>query len=86
MVNKPAFEHVDELVVALGVGGQNEKPGIHQVAQGVEYNSLHDLAVEELQPHPDAVDDRRAGVEIQVLVLRVSFKAVYIENGLDILY
>jgi len=48
------------------------------------YDSLHDFAIAELKPHPYSMDDRRAGMEVECLVLRVSLEAVDIENGFNI--
>src|ERR1035438_5569956 len=66
MVDQPALQHVNEPVVAAGVGWQQEESGVDQIANGVEYDSLHDFAIEELEAHPDAMDDRRPGVEVEI--------------------
>jgi hypothetical protein len=85
MVNEPALHHINELVVAVGVGLQKEEPRVNQIADGVEDDSLHDFAIEELETHPYAMDDGRPGMKIQMLVIRVPLEAVYIEDGLDVL-
>jgi hypothetical protein len=85
MVNEPALHHVNELVVAAGVGRQKEESRVNQIANGVVHDSLHDFAIEELETHPYAKDDGRPGMKIQMIVIRVPIEAVYIEDGLDVL-
>src|ERR1039458_5926483 len=85
MVEQPALQHVNELVVAAGVGWQQEESGVDQIANGVVYDSLHDFAIEELEAHPDAMDDGRPGVEVEMVVFRVSIEAVDVEDSLDVL-
>jgi hypothetical protein len=84
MVNEPALHNVNELVVAVGVGWQKEESRVNQIANRVVYDSLHDLAIEELESHPYSMDDGRTGMKIQMLVIRVPLEAIYIEDGLDI--
>ena len=85
MVNEPALHHVNELVVAAGVGRQKEESRVNQIANGVVHDSLHDFPIEELEAHPYPVDDWRPGMKIEMVVFRVAIEAVYIEDGLDIL-
>jgi len=84
MVDNPALQHVDQLVIAAGVGWQEKESWINQIANGVVYDSLHDFAIEELETHPDAMDDGCPGVEVEMVVFRVSIEAVDVEDGLDI--
>jgi len=84
MVNEPVLDHVDEGIVAVGVGRQQKESRIDQIAKRVIYDSLHDLAIQELELHPDSMDDGRPGMKIEMLVIRVLFEAVYIKDGLDI--
>jgi hypothetical protein len=84
MIGEPALPHVHEPVIALRISGQQKEARVDEIANRVIYHSLHDFAIEKLQPHPDPVDDGRTGIEIQMLVIRVPFKAIYIENSLDI--
>jgi len=84
MVGEPALLHVDKPVIAVRICGQEKETWVDEIAKGVVYHSLHHFAIEKLQPHPDPVDDGSAGIEIQVLVIRVPFKTIYIENSLDI--
>lgn len=84
MVNEPALHHVNELVVAAGVGRQKEESRVNQIANGVVHDSLHDFAIEELEPHPYPMDDGRPGMKIKILVIWVSIEGIYIEDSLDI--
>jgi hypothetical protein len=85
MVNQPALHHVDKLIVTAGVGRQHEEPRINQIANGVIYDSFHDFAVEELEPHPNAMDDRRACMKVEMISDWISVEAVYVEDGLNVL-
>ena len=85
MVDEPALNNINELVVAAWVGWQHEESRINEIADGVVYDSLHDFAIAELAPHPYTVDDGRAGMEIEMIANRVSIKAVYIKDCLDVL-
>jgi hypothetical protein len=85
MVHEPALDHVDELVVAAGIGWKKEETRVNKIAERVEHNPLHHFTVEELKAHPDAVNRWGAIVEVQVLVFRAALEAVDIENRLDIL-
>lgn len=84
MVGEPALAHVDEPVIAFGIGWQQEEAGIDEIADRVINNAFHYFAIEELQPHPYSMDDGRAGVEVETLVMRVSVKAVDIKDSLDL--
>ena len=84
MVDEPVLAYVDEPVIAIRIGGQQEEAGIDKIPDRVVDDSLHHFAVEELQPHPDSMDDGRAGMEVETLVMRVSIKAVDIEDSLDL--
>ena len=84
MVHQPALHHVNELVVAAWVGGQNEESRVNEIAHRVVYDSLHDFAIAELEPHPYSMDDGRPGVKIEVIANRVPIEAVYVEDSFDI--
>jgi len=85
MVNNPALQYINELVVAARVGREKKEPWVNQVSNRVEHDSLHDFAIEELEAHPYAGGDGRKGMKIEMTVIRVSLEAVYIENSLDFL-
>ncbi len=85
MVDEPAFDYIDELVIAAGISGQDEEPRVNQIADGVIDDSFHNLAIAELKAHPDTMDDGGAGVEVEMIADRVAVKTIDIENGLYIL-
>jgi hypothetical protein len=85
MVNDPALQYINELVITAGVGWHKKEPWVNQIANGVEHDSLHDFAIEESESHPYAGGDGRKGVKIEMPVIRVSIEAVYVEDGLDII-
>ncbi len=85
MVHQPALYHIDKLVVAARVGRQHEESRINQIANGVIDDAFHDLTVEELEPHPNAVDDRCAGMKVEMIANRVSVEAVYVKDGFNVL-
>jgi len=83
MVGQAAFAHVDQFVVAVRIGGKEKESRVDQIAEGVKDDALHNFAIEKLQPHPDAMDDGRAGMKVEFLMIRVAFKAVDVEDSLD---
>jgi hypothetical protein len=85
MVYQSAFADVDHFVVAVRIGWEKEETGIDKVADGVVDDAFHDFAIDKLEAHPDAVDDGRAGVEVENLVIRVAVEIVDVEDGFDIL-
>lgn len=84
MVDEPAFYYINKLVVAAWVSGQDEETRVNQVANRVVNDPFHNFAVAKLKPHPDSVNDGCARMEVEMVANRVPFKAVYIENGLDV--
>ena len=84
MVREPALAHIHQPVITVGVGRQQEKAWINEITKRVADDSLHDFAIEKLQPHPDPINNRRVRMKVEMLVDRVSLKAVYIEDRLDI--
>lgn len=85
MVHKPTFYHVNKLVVAARISRKHKESWIDKIANRIEDDSFHYLAVEKLEPHPDAVDDGCARMEVQVIADRVAIKAVHVKNSLDVL-
>jgi hypothetical protein len=91
IVLQRTLHYINELVVASGIARLEEKSGVDQIVNGVMHDSFHDFSVEKQEPDPYSMNDGRAGMELQRLVMLVSLKAVYIEDGLcvfgrDILY
>ena len=84
MVGEPVLAHIHKPVIAVRIGRQQEEAWIDEIPNGVVDDSLHHFAIEKLQPHPDSMNDWRASMKIQMLVVRVSIKAVNIENSLDL--
>ena len=84
MASELVLAHIHQPVVAIGVGGKQKEAWIHKIAKRVADDPFHDFAIDKLQPHPDPIDDRRAIVKVEMLVIRVSLKTVYIEYCLDI--
>lgn len=84
MVGQPAFQYINKLVVAARISGQDEESWIDQVANRVINNTFHHLAIAELKPHPDTMNNGRAGVEVDVIANWVPLEAVDIEDSLDV--
>jgi hypothetical protein len=85
MVDQPALEHINELVVAARVGWHEEEPRVDKIANGIIDNSLHDFAIQKLNSHPNAMNDGRSRVEVEILVIRVSIETVDVKDCLDVL-
>src|ERR1700733_8888689 len=85
MVSEPILQNVNKLIVVAGIGWHKEESRVDQIANGVVYDSLHNFAIEKLNPHPYPMDDGRFAIKTQMLVFCVSIEAVDIKDGLDIL-
>jgi len=84
MSGELALAHIHQPVIAFGVGGKQKEAWIDKIAKRVADDPLHDFAIEKLQAHPYPFDDGRAVMKVEMLVIRVSLKTVYIEHCLNI--
>ena len=84
MVGKPALPDVHEPVIAVWIGGKKEETWIDEITDGVIDDPLHHFTIKKLHTHPDSMDDGRAGMKVEFLMIRVSFKTVDIEDSLDV--
>ena len=85
MVSKSAFHHIYQLVIAVWIGWQEKEPRVNQVANGVVHDPLHNFAIEKLNPHPNPMNNGCLGMKIQLFVTCVTFEAIHVKDGLDVL-
>lgn len=83
-VFEAGFEDIDELVVAVGVGGHEEEAVFEDVVAGVADDAFDDLAVVEVDAHPEALHDGGVFVEVEGAVAQVAVEGLDEEDGLGV--
>lgn len=83
-VLEAAFEDVDELVVAVGVGGGHKEAGAEDVVVGVGDNAFDGFAVVKEDADPEALHDGCVLMEVEGAMAEISVKGHDEEDGLGV--
>lgn len=63
-----------------------KKARVNEIVNRIVHHSLHNLAILELNSDPDAVHGRRAVIEFQLVVARISLEGLYEEDRFGVRY
>jgi hypothetical protein len=82
-VTQGALDHIEDLIIALGVWGFHEKSGFDHVAKRILHHALETLLVIELDTHPKPPNRRTLCEELDLLVIFAPVKTLYEEHSLE---
>jgi hypothetical protein len=84
-VFKPALQDVDELVISIRIGRHQEKSRLEHKIPRIADNALDHLSVVEINPHPQALNDRRMFMKMKRPMPQVPIKRLYEKDGFGVL-
>ncbi len=83
-VLEATFENVDELVVAVGVGGRHKEAGAEDVVVGVRDDALDGFAIVEEDANPEPLHDGGVLMEVERAMAEVAIEGHDEEDGLGV--